>query len=707
MIDLPKHIKELIAISTSRDNVTERKYDNLMLSYSEDGACVTSIHWVAEECVIPNGVRVICDDASWIDEEPLLETVTLPDTLQVIGERAFIMQQGLSSMNIPLSLEIVKKEAFKDSRFKHLPDDNNIKVFGDGSFMWSYLEGDIKLLSAVLIGNSAFTGTGITSVELSGSLLMLGDCAFGGCEKLKSITFPSSTKHIGGGVVSGCCNLEHIEILCEAYVLEDGVIYNSDKTELVSSINIEGTFRVPAGVKRICNSAFYSSNIRSIILPRSLKSIGDSAFSCSKLKRISIPDSVTEVGKCAFEYCADLKKIKLPKNLKVIESETFNSCGNIEVINLPPELTHIGESAFASCVKIHSITLPDTLEEIGDSAFIYCESIRQINIPPLVTKLEENTFYGTSLKSVIIPEGVTRIEKSVFGDTELQFVKLPESIKEIADSAFEYCQGLVVALKKESAVREFVAGVLDKTRRHFYYDGFIKYKIVNERLKPKVFKDVDYLALGCPSDLVIPNGITRIAPRALQSSGELHSVVIPGSVTEIGEEAFNTCRELRSIVIPDTVKVLGSNALSFSDALVSVTLPASLTEISSFLFFNCTSLKNLALPSTVSEIGSYAFAFCKLLKEVNIPYGVTRIGDSAFYYCFNLKEIIIPNTVTFIGFAAFGACVSVESITIPSSVQEIEGDILFMSGIKILKVYEDCPVKEELVQMYGSRVEVV
>ena len=66
-------------------------------------------------------------------------------------------------------------------------------------------------------------------------------------------------------------------------------------------------------VTTICDKAFYSSSIKTIVLNKKLRTIGTAAFSESKLKNISVLKNV-KVGMGAFQY-TKLSSVKIGKNV--------------------------------------------------------------------------------------------------------------------------------------------------------------------------------------------------------------------------------------------------------------------------------------------------------------------------------------------------------------------------------------------------------
>ena len=123
----------------------------------------------------------------------------------------------------------------------------------------------------------------LTKVKLGNNILSVGDYAFKGCTKLKSITIGAKTTSIGKGAFWDCTSLPKAAL--------------------------------PNKVTTIGDSAFCGcKKLKSITFGTSLKKVGKEAFlKCSSLSAITVKSSkVTFVGKNALKAIKPNAKIKVP-----------------------------------------------------------------------------------------------------------------------------------------------------------------------------------------------------------------------------------------------------------------------------------------------------------------------------------------------------------------------------------------------------------
>ena len=298
---------------------------------------------------------------------------------------------------------------------------------------------------------------------------------------------------------------------------------------------------------------------------------------------------------------------------------------------------------------------------------------------------------------LVIPERlggypVTGIDEYAFkGCTGLTSIDIPTKLKSVGLGAFSGCSGLtdvnITDLKAWSEIE---------------FDSY--------SANPCYYSKKLSLNGSEITQLVIPEGVTRIGKAAFANCRGITSVSIPEGVTSIGEHAFYDCSAVTNISVPSSLTDMGFMAFGSCRRLESISIPEGVTSISAYAFYQCTWLKDISLPSSLTSISRCAFSECGI-NNINIPEGVTFIGDSAFensgltsisipsgvtnieektfYGCSRLTSVSIPEGVTSIGEQAFEGCSSMTSISIPSSVRSIERRSFYdCSGLMSISIPE-------------------
>ena len=144
----------------------------------------------------------------------------------------------------------------------------------------------------------------LSEIVIPSSVTSIGDWAFFHCSSLKYISIPKSVVCLNGNPFAYWNG--KLECLSPYYIYEDDVLFNKDKSKIIS---------------------FRNQNIKSYVIPSSVTSIGDSAFyGCRSLSEIVIPSSVTSIGKGAFSYCRSLSEIVIPSSVTSIGDSAFYDC---------------------------------------------------------------------------------------------------------------------------------------------------------------------------------------------------------------------------------------------------------------------------------------------------------------------------------------------------------------------------------------------
>ena len=190
------------------------------------------------------------------------------------------------------------------------------------------LEGEYSIREGVkVVGDDAFFYcSSLRSINIPNSVTTIGDKVFESCNSLISITIPSSVVAITNNPFYGW----HGDLYNEskAFIYEDNVLFNKDKTSLIAYIAKDTKYIIPNCVINIGKHAFGGcKSLTSINIPNSVTTIGDEAFmECESIISIKLPNSVTSIGNYAFVNCGSLTSINIPNNITNIKDGTFSGC---------------------------------------------------------------------------------------------------------------------------------------------------------------------------------------------------------------------------------------------------------------------------------------------------------------------------------------------------------------------------------------------
>lgn len=327
---------------------------------TDEGILVLSGHGAMPEWGIKNKVP-------WMERKDEILGVVIENGLTTIGSHAFSQCENLIDVRISNTVVSI-----------------NTGAFGVCTSLLSVnIPPNVRYIKEKAFGSCS----SLKEITLNEGLYSLGQEVFNSCTSLEKINIPSTVSEIGGGIFAFCYALSNVNVSENSnFVFEEGILYNQDKSILISCLaNLKGILVVPKDVREISKTAFLGcKDLTEIILPISLTKINEGVFqNCTRLKSIIIPDRVTEIGRGAFSHCVSLDEIKLSNNL-----------------------VYIGEDAFSFCYALKSIEIPENVMEIADGAFSSCDNLEFVTIPPSVTKIGKDIFWsGYDLsKAVIVGE---------------------------------------------------------------------------------------------------------------------------------------------------------------------------------------------------------------------------------------------------------------------------------------------------------------
>lgn len=171
---------------------------------------------------------------------------------------------------------------------------------------------------------------------------------------------------------------------------------------------------------------------------------------------------------------------------------------NITSVVVEEGITRIGEFTFFGMRMVTSVTLPSTLTEIAPHSLQTMRSLEEISLPDKVKSIGNYALYNVPLKSITIPAGLQQLGAYAFHVADSLYIDNVAhwlTIERIPDEYGEYT-------------------TFHSQDTKVYFDGKLA------------------------TDLVIPEGVTSIAPYAFGNVTTLTSISIPDTVTFIGFGAF-------------------------------------------------------------------------------------------------------------------------------------------------------------------------
>lgn len=402
------------------------------------------------------------------------------------------------------------------------------------------------------IGDFAFAGSGVRSVNFPEGLLIIGESAFSGCEELRSFSMPSTLTNIGSRAFSDCKRL------------------------MTSTLN---------GSDLTINGNIFASSpfISSITIGKDVQ-----AFNCSALD-----ENITEL---IFEEGSQCAKIS---------GNMFNSNSSIASIVLPPSLKEIGDYVFRKSI-LPSLDLPESLEKIGDYTFYEYKANDNLIIPANVSYIGEKAFYKASgAKLTLNCRRTNDMKTSPLYESEYKAIELGPEVEYVgfrltADEI--HCKGAVPpAFGQYGEVDADVIYVPNDHYKEYYRswnqyadllicedgtvpeiteedlgidtaaDNVIRYRTAdNKRLDLKAFNNgaggadvVSHISFNDYYIIEFDGPVTTI-PNSCFSQTKITEMTLPESLCTIDYSAFRVTSSLNYIEIPKNVTSIGSNAFEHS-----------------------------------------------------------------------------------------------------------------------------------------------
>ena len=291
----------------------------------------------------------------------MLEEVTIPDSVEYIGARAFHGTGWIKRQQDLAPLVVVNR------------------MLLDGSCCRGDVVGpeDIRLVC----GWAFAGGMGIERIRFLSDRVKVEPYAFRNCIYLKELVLGDGSSVVFQGI--GDRKRELAPVAMQA-VMDMLNCFKTDENDvLVECTGNISRLLVADGIRAVGHGVFQDGNLLTeITLPLSVSSIGNQAFAgCKWLKCVRQAYGVTFIGDRAFSGCGVLEQVELSENLGRIGVRAFENCTSLREILLPEGLEEIPDRAFFRCHSLKKVSFPSTLKRIGREAFAYCRNLEMPVIP--------------------------------------------------------------------------------------------------------------------------------------------------------------------------------------------------------------------------------------------------------------------------------------------------------------------------------------
>lgn len=440
-----------------------------------EGTVLVRYTGTSQNVTVPDTVDTIGEDA--FEDNLKIQKVTLPASVKKIEAYAFWGCDNLETVFLGKGLTCVDDYAFANCKgLKTMTIPDNIRSIGIGAFMDCVNLTDITIPVEVTdIHETAFDGcahviihsqTGSYADKYAQSLYErqkempeyedVADYQPDGADTVTPTPEPDnsgaqSTDIVGNviGSTKVVANQAVVFIDSASPSVISGGSEGDAPSDSVNAANIlmseESTYPKYTIVdgRLIADQAYYrSTKPANLSIPAGIEEIGEFAYARSSVTQLVIPEGVKSIGYGAFYHCDNLNSVSLPATLICVEPKAFVYSAWVE--NFLDGTTGDGDFLISGNTLVayrgngSAVAIPEGVYLIAGEAFMGHDEIESLILPDSLKVVGEGAFEGCErLSSVEFGGNIEAIKDRAFAFCDLVSVTLPASLKTLGLGAFD------------------------------------------------------------------------------------------------------------------------------------------------------------------------------------------------------------------------------------------------------------------------------
>ena len=455
----------------------------------------------------------------------------------------------------------------------------------------------------------------ITDIVIGSGITKIGRYSFRYILNLAKVVISDTVSDIELYAFYDCGEFEYeISEGNTSYIVEDGVLFNKEKTILISypSSKTDTVYEIPSTVTEVGVEAFEGNTyITRVVFGKNVTTINSSAFAnCSALDTIIVDKKMSSIGNYAFSGCSPLAIYYYGTENEwwSISQDNANLYYSRLKFNYVPTTN---EDGYEYYVKDGAAYIVEYTKPITENSFTVAGTLGGYPVKVIEQLAFAN---GEEFDELIIPEGVEIIDNYAFSEVCPKKIVIPSTVVKIGNYAIggNLTEEIVVSANNPNFASE--NGVM-----------FNKEKTIL----------VNYPACKTDTSYTVPATVMYLGNSAFAFNKYVENVIIPEGVTNIGYFTFEGCEKLKSVTIPASVTSIEYAAFDYVETLTDVYYAGTLKRWNSIDIKN----GNDKLASTTFHYGTVDVA------PVYVKTGYFDYDNQCYYYYVYLNGIEAGKTV--------------------------------------------------------------